>query len=178
MMSIFIVSFLRASISIAPRRASSRTFSRASRPAMRTLPQCSRRSVGGSSASYASWDTWRRATRQRWRRGMIRDWTMSPSSRAPWPPLSRSASPLASGPDKQCAGWARALGMKGNSPHTRAPAVPGSTGFRCMPTPRCQPIDGTSWSACCGIRHEVPWCWSGLQRMPWGPRVHVHQGLV
>src|SRR5262249_11391692 len=32
-------------------------------------------------------------------------------------------------------------------PHARVLAAPVSTGFPCTPTPRCQPISVTSWSA-------------------------------
>jgi hypothetical protein len=84
---------------------------------------------------------------QRWLRGMIRYVITSPSSPVPRQPPSHSASPVASGPDKPYAVLNRALGMKGHSPHTRDPAVPVSTGVGCTPTPRCQPIDGISWSA-------------------------------
>jgi hypothetical protein len=79
--------------------------------------------------------------------GMIRSWTTSPSSPTPWPPPSSSLWPLASGPDNRCDVWARALGMQGNAPHARAPAVPVSTSFCCTPPPRCQRSDGTRWNA-------------------------------
>src|SRR2546429_7964250 len=62
---------------------------------------------------------------------MIRCVTTGPNSPAPWQPLSRSASPVGSGPDSTCDGLARALGMQENAPHSRVPAVPMSTGFRC-----------------------------------------------
>jgi hypothetical protein len=52
-----------------------------------------------------------------------------------------------SGPDSTCDGLARALGMKGNAPPSRVPAVPVSMGFRCTPTPRFRRLGVTSWSA-------------------------------
>ena len=79
-------------------------------------PTWCRRSAGGSSVSYATWDTWRRASTPPWPQGMLPSSTTRPSSRAPWPPPCSSASPVASGPDKQCAILDRALGMQGNSP--------------------------------------------------------------
>jgi len=47
------------------------------------------------------------------------------------------------------------FGYAGEHPHSRAPAVPVSTGFRSMRTPRSQPIGGISLSACCAIRPGV-----------------------
>jgi hypothetical protein len=44
-------------------------------------------------------------------------------------------------------GLAQDLVMKGNVPHSRVLAAPVSTAFRSTPTPRCQPIGVTSWSA-------------------------------
>ena len=44
-------------------------------------------------------------------------------------------------------GLARDLVMQGNVPNSRVLAAPVSTAFRCTPTPRCQPIGVTSWSA-------------------------------
>jgi hypothetical protein len=39
------------------------------------------------------------------------------------------------------------FGYEDENPTLTGPAVPVSTGFRCTPTPRSQPIGGTSWSA-------------------------------
>jgi hypothetical protein len=36
---------------------------------------------------------------------------------------------------------------EGNAPHSQAPAVPVSMGFRCTPTPTSQHTGVTSWSA-------------------------------
>src|SRR5216683_1905125 len=59
-------------------------------------------------------------------------------------------------------------GKYSTTPHSRAPAVPVSTGCRCTPTPRSQPIGGSSWSAYSAPWHEAPWRWSVSTKMPVG----------
>src|SRR5436309_899411 len=62
--------------------------------------------------------------------------------------------------------------MKGNIPHSRAPAVPASTGFRCTPTPGSRRIGATSGNASSAIPPEAPYRWNAF------PRIQTATSLV
>src|SRR6266699_3038185 len=104
------------SISIAPTRASSPAFSRATRPARPMWQTCFRKSAIGSSVSSASWGTSKRVATRRWRQAMTPWWRTHPRSLVPWRPLCSNAWLLGSGPGSTCAASARGLATRGNTP--------------------------------------------------------------